>query len=434
MLSLIVVLPSDGQLSAALSYALSHDAAPPLVKSSAASGDMAASAVQAAHGIGSLSQLPKCDELVAVIPARLLSWHKVVLPKVPKARWRAALEGALEERLLEEPRSLHFALEPGAEPGGQVWVCACNAAWLRGALESFEAAGRPVNRIVPEHAPLLPRSDPYLCVTGDPEKPWVAHVGETGVQTLPLGRPALGVFGLLHDLDGEPMRFGGKVFTAPQVTQTADAFLGCRSEVRSTPQALIVAAQTHWNIAQLALESTHSTRFIQKLAQGLGQLTRSPALRPARWGLITLIAVQLTALNAWAIKERSALREKQAEMSALVTSAFPAAKMVLDPHAQLEREVAALRKAAGAVSPGDLEPLLAHVALHAGTGMSPTSISFVPGELRLKGMAVDGPRSVGLTQGLADAGYAARVAGSEWIISVRAPAPKISLSAGAPRS
>lgn len=433
MLSLIVALPPDGQLSTGLTYALSHNAAPPLVKSSADNGGTTASALQVAHGVGSLSQLPKCDEVVAVIPARLLSWHKVLLPKVPKARWRVALEGALEERLLEEPRSLHFALEPGPRPGSQVWVCACNAAWLRSALESFEAAGRPVSRIVPEHAPLPPGSDPYLCVKGDLEKPWVTHVGEAGVQTLPLGRPALGVFGLLHDLGSEPVQFEGKVFTAPQVTETSDAFLGCRSEVRSTPNALIAAAQTPWNIAQFAFESTHGTRFIQKLAQRLGQLSRSTALRPARWGLITLFAVQLTALNAWAVKERSALREKQTEMSALMTRAFPAAKVLVDPHAQLEREVTALRKAVGAVSPGDLEPLLAHVALHAGTGMAPTSISFSPGELRLKGLSVDGPGSVGLTQGLADAGYAARVVGSEWIISVRAKASKTGLGAGAVR-
>lgn len=431
MLTLIVALPSDG-LSTALSYALSHDAAPPLVKSFASSGERVASLVQAAHGIGTLSQLPQCDELVVVIPARLLSWHKVLLPKVPKARWHAALEGALEERLLEEPRSLHFALEPGAEPGSPVWVCACNAAWLKGALERFEAAGRPVNRIVPEHAPLLPGSDSYLCVTGDAEKPWVAHVADTGVQTLPLCSPALRALGLLHDLDNDPLRFEGKVFTAPQVTETADAFLGCRSEVRSTPKALIAAAQTQWNIAQFALASSQSTRFIHKLAQGLGQLTRSPALRPARWGLITLFAVQLTALNAWAVKERSGLREKQAEMNALLIRAFPAVKVASDPPAQLEREVAALRRAAGAVSPGDLEPLLAHVALHAGTGRSPTSMSFLPGELRLKGLAPEGPSSAGLVQGLADAGYAARLVGSEWIISVRAAAPKTGLGAGAP--
>ena len=59
-------------------------------------------------------------EVVAVVPAAMLSWHRVELPKGTTAaspRLRAVLEGLLEDQLLDEPETLHFALPPQVRPG-----------------------------------------------------------------------------------------------------------------------------------------------------------------------------------------------------------------------------------------------------------------------------------------------------------------------------
>ena len=87
-------------------------------------------------------------EVVAVVPARALSWQRVQLPQgVPLGagqqtpRLRSVLEGLLEDQLLDDPAQLHFALEPGARAGKPVWVAVCDRAWLREALQVLEAAG-----------------------------------------------------------------------------------------------------------------------------------------------------------------------------------------------------------------------------------------------------------------------------------------------------
>src|SRR6218665_1824310 len=61
-------------------------------------------------------------EVVAVVPARALSWQRLLLPPgLPLGagqqtpRLRSALEGLLEDRVLDDVGQLHFAIEPGAQ-------------------------------------------------------------------------------------------------------------------------------------------------------------------------------------------------------------------------------------------------------------------------------------------------------------------------------
>jgi general secretion pathway protein L len=110
-----------------------------------------------------LPQVGNTGEVVLLVPANRLSWHKVQLPKGSlgrrflrdggPARLRAVLEGLLEDLLLDDTAQLHFAIAPNPEPDAPVWVAVCDSSWLRAALQAFEQAGRPVGRIVPEFAP-----------------------------------------------------------------------------------------------------------------------------------------------------------------------------------------------------------------------------------------------------------------------------------------
>src|SRR5207237_8097175 len=117
----------------------------------------------------------------AVVPATMLSWHRVELPKGVTARTprlRAVLEGLLEDRLLDDPETLHFALQPNARADAAVWIATCNREWLRGAMQLLEGAGRPVARIVPEFAP---QAQPALYAMGDPEDALLVVTGPEGV-------------------------------------------------------------------------------------------------------------------------------------------------------------------------------------------------------------------------------------------------------------
>lgn len=76
------------------------------------------------QGVSACAELPQDAECVLVVPVWQLSWQRVALPKVAPARLRAALDGLLEEHLLDDTAQLHFALEPGSRPGqaAGIWV------------------------------------------------------------------------------------------------------------------------------------------------------------------------------------------------------------------------------------------------------------------------------------------------------------------------
>jgi len=102
----------------------------------------------AAHGQAGAGLLPAAGrgvEVVAVVPASQLSWHRVTLPKgvgAQSARLRPVLAALLEEHLLDDADALHFALEPGARAQTPAWVAVCRRDWLAAHLQALQAADR----------------------------------------------------------------------------------------------------------------------------------------------------------------------------------------------------------------------------------------------------------------------------------------------------
>ncbi len=93
-----------------------------------------------------------------ILPTEHLAVLSVTLPPTPQHRLQAALAGALEESLLDEPADLHFALSPRAQTdmkAGQAFeVMVCNKAWLRGLVDKRTQLGNATQRIVPMEASL----------------------------------------------------------------------------------------------------------------------------------------------------------------------------------------------------------------------------------------------------------------------------------------
>lgn len=325
-------------------------------------------------------------EVVAVVPVQALAWHRIELPKgvAPGSpRLRAALEGLLEERLLDEPEATHLALQPGAHAGEGVWVAACDRAWLREALQALETAGRPVTRIVPEFAP---EGDPALYVLGEPEQATMVAASAEGVLALPL---SAGAAPLLPALPETAPRLA-----EPAVAALAEQQLQHKWSLQQAPQRWLQAAQTRWDLSQFEFASTGRARVLKKFATTWGELLHGPRWRPARWGAAVLVVAQLAGLNAWAWKERAGLDAKRDAVRRALTTTFPHVTVVVDAPVQMEREVAQLRQATGASSGRDLESLLAALAAALPAGRTPTGLEFMPGELRVRGLAL-GPDELG---------------------------------------
>ena len=272
-------------------------------------------------------------EVVAVVPARALSWQRVQLPQgVPLGagqqtpRLRSVLEGLLEDQLLDDPAQLHFALQPGARAGEPVWVAVCDRAWLREALQVLEAAGRRVSRVVPEFAPGPTASGgPELFALGTPEEAHLVlcgHGPDQGVAVLPLSSVALGLIGPATgptDTDAPPL----PLHAEPAVAALAERTLGRPAALHTASQRALDAARGAWDLAQFDLASTGRTRALRKAGSAASAFLYAPQWRAARWGVGLLAAAHLVGLNAWAWQERDALAAKQAGVRNALTQTFP---------------------------------------------------------------------------------------------------------------
>ena len=397
MSALIVHLPSQAVgASTEFDYALTHD-----------------SATLHSHGSAQVALLPvpvrAGSELVAVVPAGMISWHRVELPKgttVASPRLRAVLEGLLEDQLLDEPEALHFAMAPHARPGAPAWVAACNRAWLRGAVQALEAAERPATRIVPEFAP---EGDPVLYALGDPQQPMLVMAGSEGITALPLSVQALQLLPSLPE--------NTQCLAEPAVAALAEQVLQRQPVLQQAPQRWVLSAQSGWDLAQFEFASSGRARALKKFGTAWADLLAAPQWKPARWGAVLLVALNLVGLNAWAWRERSALEDKRTAVSRALTETFPQVKVVVDAPIQMEREVAALRQLTGASSRGDLEAMLGTLSASAPPGRPVSALEFSGSELRVKGLASTAEEAQRFAGTLKGQGYSASLQGDMLVVT-----------------
>ncbi len=328
------------------------------------------------------------SEVVVVVPATQLSWHRVDFPKgtlgrgffqeANAPRLRAVLDGLLEDRLLDEPAQLHFAIQPQTRADAPNWVAACNRAWLHAWLVAVEQTGRPVGRIVPELAP-PPDSAPdsvSLSAIGTAEQAQLVCSGPHGVVVLPLAHNSVAL--LAYNVDTSP------VLAEPAVAALAEQYFSGRVNLQTAAQRAIAAAQSAWDLAQFDLLRTRGTRTRKRLAQLTQDLLRSPRWKPARWAVAAILLANLVGLQVWAYKEQAALAGKRTAVREILTMTFPDVRVVVDAPLQMARLLADLQRQSGAAASGDLETMLGTFQTLAPELATPNAIEFVANELRLK--------------------------------------------------
>jgi len=370
-------------------------------------------AVRVAHT--QLSLLPATSaEVVALVPAQQLSWHVVTLPRGTLERGyfgdgganrlRTVLEGLLEDRLLDEPASLHFALEPDAREGSPVRVAACNKTWLQAWIAALEAAGLPVTRIVPETAP-TPQgtASPAWLLMGSPEQPELLRRDADGVTLLPFSAAAMALLAT-----GGAADTSTPLLAEPGVAAMAEQAFKRTATLQTRAHRALAAAQAHWDLAQFDLLRTRGTRTRKQLSTLTDNLLRAPQWRPARWAAVALVVLNLAGLQAWAWKEQSALAAKRTAIQATLTTTFPEVRVVVDAPLQMARAVADLQRQSGTASGADLEAMLGQFQAAAPDAPPPAAIEFVADELQLKGLDPALPSLADVASRLQARGYATR--------------------------
>ena len=379
----------------------------------------------------SAALLPAADrqsETVVLVPAAALSWNRVELPaglhKQPQ-RVQAALQGLLEDRLLDDPEHLHLALQADGAKLPRPWVAVCDSAWLSSHLNALEQAGLPVHRIVPEFAPGAASSPVQITGLGDADTGWlwVSHP-ERGVW----GQPwtALRQAGLAaHEQLGltEPERATASLQAEPAAVAVASELLGSGVRLMPPAQHWLAAVAGDWDLAQFELRANARSRQLKSWQRTASHLRHSPAWRPARWGLWLLLAAQLGGINAWAWKTRADWQAQQSSWAQVLRETFPQTSLVVDAPLQMAQQVERLRQNSGQLGAGDLETMLAALGQALPPGLTaPRQWSYQTGQVRVQDFQPNATQQQALQQSLSALGYTWRAQGDGWLMIAPAEA------------
>jgi general secretion pathway protein L len=367
-------------------------------------------------GIAAASLLPKADHVVLALAEADVSWHRVDIPKAPAPRLRSALLGVMEEALLEDDDALHFALAPGAVPGQTGWVAVTHRPWLAGALMALEESGQSIERVVCPGMPSEAGRGHFFLPADDADAgPSLALSRADGAACLRLSG---GLARALLPADLTAMRFT----TTPAAAAFAEQWLGgpvaLMTDAERALEGTQAAAGGALNLRQFDLVARHrGTRALREI----GKRFLSSEWRPVRVALAAMVLLHVIGLNAYAWQQRQAIVAKREAMTALLKSAHPGVRAVLDAPLQMQRETERLRAAAGRAGDNDLEALMGAAASAWPDGIGPAqSLRFEGGRLTLTAPGFAEPQLAQFRDRLRGLGFGVELSEGRMVIGRRA--------------
>jgi general secretion pathway protein L len=201
------------------------------------------------------------------------------------------------------------------------------------------------------------------------------------------------------------------------VAALAEQLLQRQPTLQQAPQRWLQSAQSAWDLAQFDLSSSGRARAFKRFGTAWADLLAAPQWKPARWGAVLLLALNVLGLNAWAWRERSALDDKREAIRQTLTQTFPQVKVVVDAPVQMEREVAALRQRTGATSGRDLEAMLAALSGALPTPRPVSGLEYSGTDLRVKGLAASPEEAREVASALKRQGYSATFQGDTLVVA-----------------
>lgn len=324
------------------------------------------------QGHSAAALLPAAATVIAVPAEADIAWQQVELPRAGR-QMRSALAGLLEECLLDDPESLHFAVEPERVGGDTAWVAVTARAALVQHLALLEAAQVFVDRIAPLSVPTA-QPQGHFHATGNAQVA-LRWTHPDGVVNLPLDGA------LTRQLLPDALLQTAVWTATPEVAAQAEQWLGSAVTVTTDAQRALAVIDTAWDLRQFEL--AQRTRGLRTVRQAYRQFMQ-PNWRPVRIGLVALLAVQVLGLNLLAWRQNQQLQTGKAALSRTLMDSYPQVRAVLDAPLQMQRETELLRASAGRPGDQDLEALLAAAATVWPAERGPAEmLTFEPGRLIL---------------------------------------------------
>lgn len=343
-------------------------------------------------GRAALALLPRANATVLIVAARDVLLLAATVPPLKGPKLRQALPNIVEDQLIQDPLGCHIALDPDALPDGRRVLAVVDRAWFRTICEAFTAAGHrhlsavPATRCLPApHASAAPADSEVdaAAVAADavdapPARPATvaAVLGlaasvepvlvEAGAQPAAAGAPRLELAvarGALGEGFAAPASRAAGTLAA--LAGGGDVELYELGEPGAEPRLASVGRADGPLLpgaAPLSFDAFARRALTEKLdlcqfefESQPWRLDRATVKRlrvPLALVAATLgVAVIGMNLHWWKLsRERDAL---SAQITETLLSAFPKTTTVLDPPAQMQRQLDQLRLAAGELSPND---------------------------------------------------------------------------------
>ncbi|VBO19008.1 type II secretion system protein GspL [Burkholderia pseudomallei] len=344
-------------------------------------------------GRAALALLPQAATTVLIVAARDLLMLEQALPPLKGPRLKQALPNIIEDQLIQDPQGCHIAVDPAALDGGRRVLAVIDRAWFKFIVDAFTAAGHRHLRAVPVTRCLPPATRRDAAAAAETEAvadvaldrpaehaaaadaPGSGHAGATANAPAPsaprvelaLARGALGegfaapvssaVATLEALANGTPLELYelGEPGAEPQL-----------ASVRPLDDKRLLPGAAIWPFDALvrrALDSRFDLcQFEFEFAPWRFDRATFMRLRLPLALAATTLAIAVIGANAhwWKLsRERDALA---AQITETLLSTFPKTTTVLDPAAQMTRQLDRLRIAAGELSPNDFLSLASGLA------------------------------------------------------------------------
>lgn len=296
------------------------------------------------QGASTLAEMPRADEIEAVLPAERVLFARLRLPKVSAATIRELLPYAVEDRLLADPAHIHAVAGPTGERGETV-VAVVDRDWLQRMVQVMARSGHRPAKAWSESALLAGGKGDWHVVVGRSRGMLVDDDGVSATFDPSAGVP----LALRVALDEASAR--GERPRAVRVHTEGDAPLPDLGRW-SAEAGLPFSPGTQWEAIVRGRPAAQSIDLMKgELAQDEARPSRIPRAAVVLLAVILGLQLAFTALQGRRLeRERDELERRR---EAVFRGAFPEAKAVVDPDVQMARNLAELRRARGMAAGDD---------------------------------------------------------------------------------
>ena len=324
------------------------------------------------EGVSPLAEIPRGDDVEAVLPASRVLFARLKLPRVGAATIRELLPFAVEDRLLADPSHIH-AVAGAKDAKGETIVAVIDREWLHAMVTALARSGLRPARAWPESAVLAGGHGDWNLVWS-PARGML--VDDYGVATM-FDHDASGAFPLALRLALDEATARGERPDGVRVHTEGDAPLPAL-ERWTAESGIRFAPGTQWE--KLARDDPDAGAI--NLLQGEFSPRRASRVRLPRaaiWLAVAIAVLQMSfgALDALRLRhERTKLEQRR---EAIFRDAVPEARAIVDPDLQMKRILVDLRRTHGIAVDDEFLGRLSRIAQEPG-GLA-RSVEYANGKL-----------------------------------------------------